>query len=169
MMVKPLPEVAMAAVLCPHCGKTLRVPDGYRRPAARCPACWGVVPLPFPPAESATAILPTDAGPRPRRDLPGWAWGLIGTVAWGAAAVGLTLAVPSDHLWDVAGWLLFFLAALAGMCLYLLGTLIAVGRRHPNTPAIAALNILLGWTFLGWAAAVVWSLTRFDPPPRGRA
>jgi Superinfection immunity protein len=27
------------------------------------------------------------------------------------------------------------------------------------SPAIFALNLLLGWTFLGWVAALVWALT----------
>jgi hypothetical protein len=53
---------------------------------------------------------------------------------------------------------------------------IAASRGHPNTIAIAALNILLGWTMLGWIASLVWALTavqrRTDPsrnpiPARG--
>lgn len=42
---------------------------------------------------------------------------------------------------------------------YLLPWFIAAGRGHNNTAAIALLNILLGWTFLGWVAALVWSAT----------
>jgi hypothetical protein len=30
-------------------------------------------------------------------------------------------------------------------------------RRHPNTVAIGILNLFLGWTFLGWVAALVWA------------
>jgi hypothetical protein len=36
--------------------------------------------------------------------------------------------------------------------------------RHRDTAAICALNILLGWTALGWISAFVWSLT-YSPPP----
>lgn len=32
-------------------------------------------------------------------------------------------------------------------------------RGHRNAGAICALNILLGWTSLGWMAAFVWALT----------
>lgn len=43
--------------------------------------------------------------------------------------------------------------------LYFVPTLIANSRGHPNWPAICALNVLLGWTVLGWVASFVWSLT----------
>lgn len=42
---------------------------------------------------------------------------------------------------------------------YFLPTLIAGIRNHHNAGAILALNLLLGWTFIGWAAALVWSFT----------
>jgi hypothetical protein len=34
-----------------------------------------------------------------------------------------------------------------------------VGLRKRNAPAIAALNLLLGWTFIGWVIALVWAMT----------
>ena len=43
---------------------------------------------------------------------------------------------------------------------YLLPTAIAAGRKKKNTNAILALNVLLGWTFIGWIVAFVWSLTQ---------
>jgi hypothetical protein len=42
--------------------------------------------------------------------------------------------------------------------LYCLPGLIAYRRGHPKRVAIGALNLLLGWTFLGWVAALVWAL-----------
>jgi len=36
---------------------------------------------------------------------------------------------------------------------------IALARGHRNAVAITAVNILLGWTFVGWVVALVWSLT----------
>ena len=45
------------------------------------------------------------------------------------------------------------------LVMYLVPTLIATTRKHHNFPAIIAVNILLGWTILGWVAALVWSLT----------
>ena len=42
--------------------------------------------------------------------------------------------------------------------LYFVPTLIAFRRRKRNAKAILALNLLLGWSFLGWVAALIWSL-----------
>lgn len=42
---------------------------------------------------------------------------------------------------------------------YLFPTVNAVRRQHNNIAAIAVLNILLGWTFVGWVGALVWSFT----------
>jgi len=42
---------------------------------------------------------------------------------------------------------------------YFLPAVVAYSRRHHNRLAILALNFLLGWTFLGWVVALVWSLT----------
>lgn len=43
--------------------------------------------------------------------------------------------------------------------LYFLPSIIAGKKDHLNLAAIFALNLLLGWTFLGWVVALVWSLT----------
>ena len=47
---------------------------------------------------------------------------------------------------------------LFGM-VYFLPSFIAACRGHHNAGAIFALNLLLGWTFIGWVMAVVWALT----------
>jgi len=44
------------------------------------------------------------------------------------------------------------------LVLYFLPTAVAAARRARRTGAILALNLLLGWTLLGWVAALVWSL-----------
>jgi hypothetical protein len=57
----------------------------------------------------------------------------------------------------------FFTGALgltiAALCLipYFLPTIIAALRSHPNTGAIFAVNLLLGWTFLAWVLCLVWA------------
>jgi uncharacterized membrane protein YqaE (UPF0057 family) len=40
---------------------------------------------------------------------------------------------------------------------YLFPAVIAWARRHRNRAAIILLDILLGWTLLGWVAAMVWA------------
>lgn len=42
---------------------------------------------------------------------------------------------------------------------YFFPAIIAKSRKHRNRGAILALNIFLGWSGLGWVAALVWSLT----------
>jgi ABC-type molybdate transport system permease subunit len=49
----------------------------------------------------------------------------------------------------------FFLA----LAIYFLPYIAARMNRHKNYSAIAALNLLLGWTVVGWILALVWSQT----------
>jgi Superinfection immunity protein len=41
--------------------------------------------------------------------------------------------------------------------LYMLPTFIAFGREHPRRQNIAVVNILLGWTLIGWIAVFLWA------------
>jgi len=43
---------------------------------------------------------------------------------------------------------------------YFLPTLIAFLRQHKNKLAIFLLNLLLGWTVLGWVVSLVWSVIK---------
>jgi ABC-type transport system involved in cytochrome c biogenesis permease component len=53
------------------------------------------------------------------------------------------------------------LAALVtiALVLYFVPAFIAAMRGKRNAGAIFALNLLLGWTALGWICALVWALT----------
>lgn len=51
------------------------------------------------------------------------------------------------------------LMLLAVIVLYLLPLLVAWRRRHRSLAAIGFVNIVLGWTLLGWLWAMIWSLT----------
>jgi uncharacterized membrane protein len=52
------------------------------------------------------------------------------------------------------------LLVVCGLALYFLPTLYANYKQHPQSEAIAALNILAGWTLVGWIAAAVWASTK---------
>ncbi|WP_204117398.1 superinfection immunity protein [Paraburkholderia sp. C35] len=52
--------------------------------------------------------------------------------------------------------IIFFPASVA---LYFSPTFVAVHRKHPNRVAIFVLNLMLGWTLLGWVGALVWAYT----------
>lgn len=48
--------------------------------------------------------------------------------------------------------------------LYFIPSVVAWKRNHPQKTPIIALNVLLGWTLLGWVGALVWSLSTPNPP-----
>jgi hypothetical protein len=58
---------------------------------------------------------------------------------------------------------LIFLSLGGGI--YFLPTIIAAARHHHNALAIFLLNLLLGWTVLGWVGSLVWSVTAVTPRP----
>ncbi|MCH7573571.1 MAG: superinfection immunity protein [Candidatus Marinimicrobia bacterium] len=41
---------------------------------------------------------------------------------------------------------------------YLIPTIIAGIRAASHSGAIFALNLLLGWTFIGWVGALIWAM-----------
>ncbi len=56
------------------------------------------------------------------------------------------------------GALLSLLIFLIGLAIYFIPTIIALSRNHRNRLGIFLLNLLAGWTFLGWVGALVWSV-----------
>ena len=54
---------------------------------------------------------------------------------------------------------LIVLAVLIAGFVYFIPSFMAYRRQHRNRLAILAMNLFLGWTFLGWVGALVWSLT----------
>lgn len=53
--------------------------------------------------------------------------------------------------------MMFFVAA---PLLYVLPTIEAALTRHRSLVPIAIINVLLGWSFIGWVAAYVWSFVQ---------
>ena len=47
---------------------------------------------------------------------------------------------------------------VASVTAYLIPLMIAVTRRVPDIGAIAVINILIGWTFIGWVIALAMAL-----------
>jgi hypothetical protein len=54
----------------------------------------------------------------------------------------------------VLGWTIIIVCLVP----YFLPTIIAMMRNSPNAGGIFAVNFLLGWTFIGWVACLIWSL-----------
>jgi T4 superinfection immunity protein len=79
---------------------------------------------------------------------------IAATIGGGILLVVLAGLIPSlVHL----GEELALIAILAA--LYLGPALVAFLRHHPSRLGIAVLNLLLGWTFIGWIAALVWAFS----------
>jgi len=64
--------------------------------------------------------------------------------------------------WNNASWVWVasgIVGGIAALGLYFLPTIIAGNRKHNNTLAIFVLNLLLGFTIIGWIVALVWGCT----------
>ncbi|MGA8110002.1 MAG: superinfection immunity protein [Acidobacteriaceae bacterium] len=69
------------------------------------------------------------------------------------------------------------MAGLIGVGIYFLPSLIAVARHTHNTTGIFLLNLLLGWTGIGWIIAFIMAIASspyyyhpycYAPPPPPR-
>jgi uncharacterized membrane protein YhaH (DUF805 family) len=52
----------------------------------------------------------------------------------------------------------FMAIAIVGGIAYLLPTIVGALRRRKDLGRIVIVNMLLGWTFIGWCVALLWSL-----------
>ena len=86
--------------------------------------------------------------------------------------VGIVLATPfflascAPPFWDMPDtWFPFrsaffgFPFGILGLAIYFLPIIIAAVRHAKSIVGIILLNVLAGWTFIGWIIALVWSLT----------
>ncbi len=73
---------------------------------------------------------------------------VIGAAVLGIIALALLSASPAATFY------------VCGLVLYFLPTLVAVRAHKKNQIAIFALNLLAGWTFVGWVVAMVWALIK---------
>lgn len=69
----------------------------------------------------------------------------------------------------IALWLMGALTVGALIFLFFAPSYVAYSRDHRNATPIIILNIFLGWTFVGWVVALVWSFSDNVPPPRPSA
>lgn len=55
-----------------------------------------------------------------------------------------------------------FIVLAVCFVLYFLPACVAGFRKHPQIVPITLLNVFVGWTFIGWVVALVWSSTNFS-------
>jgi len=86
--------------------------------------------------------------------------GLLASLALGVLLSGACVVSPPDH-WDgpFSGFPLpwVFPFWLLGLALYLLPTIIVIARRKKKILGPILVNVLLGWTFVGWLVALIWA------------
>jgi hypothetical protein len=56
-------------------------------------------------------------------------------------------------------------AILLGLAIYFVPTFVAASRRPPNFGSIVVINVLLGWSLIGWAIALAMAV-RDKPAPQ---
>jgi T4 superinfection immunity protein len=64
----------------------------------------------------------------------------------------------------VLGFAIVVLMLALGLVLYLLPVVVGALRHVPDLGSIAVLNLLLGWTALGWVIALALALRTVTPP-----
>ena len=69
---------------------------------------------------------------------------------------GLYVAVQSHKPGDDEALQAWFLMGLVG-ALYFAPTFLALSRNSPDVLAIFVVNLVFGWTFLGYMVALVWA------------
>jgi hypothetical protein len=69
---------------------------------------------------------------------------------------GTILHIPAERLANPVIVLFFF---LVGAALYFVPTFVSASRKTVSNTGIILLNVFLGWTFIGWVAALIWAVT----------
>jgi len=81
-----------------------------------------------------------------------WAWaGLVTFIV-------ITIVLGNMGWLDEANAIVTVLILIGiSLAIYFIPTIVAYNRKHKHLMAIFFTNLFLGWTFLGWVAALVWS------------
>ncbi len=121
---------------------------------------------------SRPAPLPVEARegrrrrPRHQEFIPAWGWWVIGLavalVAGAAAFLYFGEQAIVNSLPHALLWLGVAIVGIAALVVYFLPALIALNYGIRRKGAISTLNLLLGWTFLGWAGALVWAIAEVE-------
>jgi hypothetical protein len=132
-------------IICGRCFNEIeRMPDN---PWQMCPKCGTQNRLPKP---------------APRRKL---STAEKAVLAFAGVAVAVVVCAVLGKSELVRGLLSLIMLA-GGLLFYFVPTI--AGRKKRNAQAIMLLNLLLGWTLVGWVVALVWAVAKEkegDPTP----
>ncbi len=85
-------------------------------------------------------------------------WDIRDNVYIQANPIVFEKGIPSMQMPELS--LVDLLAIILIFAFYFTPTLVAFLKQHKNKLAIFLLNLLLGWTVLGWVVSLVWSVMR---------
>jgi hypothetical protein len=157
-------RISPTAPACIHCGRPATVvaaPASAELPEPPCAAAE------LAAADPATPKLFAYRGPGKNELATStegiWIW-LLGPCA-GAILMWIWaetfMASKPDN---VAHFGLLFLAVAVSVPAYFIPTRLAKFHRHPHQVSISVVNLLIGWSLLGWLACVIWA----SNPPQER-
>lgn len=99
------------------------------------------------------------ARPRPARDSAPWsAFTPQALLAEAAIGGGGNMGAVGAAVATLFGGVVTVVLVACAIAFYFLPTFIARRRRHRSPEAVFVLNLLLGWTLLGWVGALGWAL-----------
>lgn len=56
---------------------------------------------------------------------------------------------------------------VVAIAVYFVPAMVAKKRNHSNATPVFLVNLFLGWTVIGWIAALIWANTdNANPPPK---
>src|ERR1051325_5071725 len=150
---------------CQHCPQDITFDADRVGEAVECPGCGSTTILyrlaPLPKVSPVAYVAALDRRESQFRCRPPFVWALgAALLIYGAHAAARANLIRLDDMGAIAAGLGSSLLILPLMAfVYFAPTLNAYKRGHRERTAIFVLNLLLGWTLLGWAAAWVWSYT----------
>jgi hypothetical protein len=83
---------------------------------------------------------------------------LFSFMAWHSLTYS-SIALANNIAENAVGIMGSFIAILIVALIYFLPSVIASARDRKNGCAIFALNLLGGWTFIGWLVALIWAIS----------
>jgi hypothetical protein len=60
-------------------------------------------------------------------------------------------------LWNAFDWFIFWLGGISVLVIYMLPTILAITLGRSDSGIVAAVNLFLGWTILGWIVTAIWA------------
>lgn len=148
-MNETLPAYMLETCRCELCNAEMQVRRSQIGEDVECPSCGTLT------TARRKAVNYTPPPP------PGVPWYRTTLFYFFAAAAFVStlggLAGGPSGIWK--GLLVFGLLSIVAF-FYFLPSFFAMWGEHHNSRAIFLLNLLLGWTLLGWIIALIWSTTK---------